>query len=477
MVIDKNDLKEINETVKKHLDYDATTILFLPGNGVKKDNLIFCSGYEDLQLFYHHHPYDGDWYKLIDAHSVAKVMDKIETGELPPRIIREPDSTRKEYIDLGIMVKEQELSDRLHHKMKHADWYYEYSDDHRVWQRGSIEITGIKEDLKELSQSPEGMSTASKLWEIYVPQYSVGKPEFLQLKHKAMDEKTSAFNEGQFKRLGMQEAYTPEVVEKMNQRMPLIEHSFKKDYDGDKTDNVIHLKKSSSSDNYFINKFDMNLQKAGDEKVIKQTFYVDNKKKEGQEPENGQKEKHDNNFTLKKAYNFTAGRPVYHEDSQSWEQINVSKQLTNGNYATQRFDKNYGFDLGKVVDSYSMANPQYKASLMESLQRGNLQKEKLIDKNGKTEEFYLSPSIKTGSLNMYDQNKKSVPLEAQIERELISKELGEKLKMLFQNKQTPEQSQKQEAKQTPEADGVKKNQKQTVDKPEKKQSRKPKVTG
>jgi hypothetical protein len=402
-------------------------------------------------------------------------MNKIEKGELQPRIIMKAGKTRIQYIDLGRMVREHELVNQLHYKMKSADWYYDYSDNLREWLKGSTEIKGIKQDLKELSQSSEGKYAASLLWKVYVPDHSIAKPDFLQIKHNIMDERTLAFNEGQFKKLGMQEAFTPELVEQMKQGKPLIQHPFSKGFDGDKTDNLVHLKKSSSSDNYFLNKFDLNLQKAGDEKTIRQTFYVNNKKKDEPETENGQKQKYDHNYTLKKAYNFTAGRPVYHAESQSWEQINLSKQLANGNYATQRFDKNYGFDLGKVIDSYSMANPQYKSSLMESLQRGNLQKEKLIDKDGKVEEFYLSPSIRTGSLNMYDQDKKPVPLETQIERALISKELGEKLKMHFQNRQTPEQSQKQEKKQAPESNTQKNSQKQEVEKPEKKRRQRQKV--
>lgn len=447
MLIEQKDFKEVHAAVKEQLNYDASTIFYLPGNRVKKDGLIFCSGAEDVALFYHHHPYDSDWYHSIRADSLAKIMDKIENRELQPKVVTE-EPIGRQFIDLGMMVKESDLIESLHRKMKKADWYYDYSDDFRVYERGIAEVKDIKKDLKELSQSPEGMEAANKLWQLYVPQYSVSKPEFLEVKNTVMDEKTLAFNEGQFKRLGMQEAFTPGLVEQMKQGVPIIEHPFSKNYDGDKADNTIHLKKSSSSDNYFINKFDMNLLKEGKDEGIKQTFYVDNKKKEGQEPENGQKEKFDNNYTLKKAYNFLAGRPVYHADSQSWEQIDLQNKLKNGNYATQRFDKSYGFDLSKVIDNYPLANPNYKASLMESLQRGNLQKEKLIDKDGNVGEYYLSVSLKTGSLKMYDESKKPVPVETQLERQLISKDLGEQLKQLFQKKQSTEQSQKKEVKQS-----------------------------
>ncbi len=41
-----------------------------------------------------------------------------------------------------------ELVEGLHQKMKGADWYYEYSDDSRVWSRGSTEVKDIKNDLQ-----------------------------------------------------------------------------------------------------------------------------------------------------------------------------------------------------------------------------------------------------------------------------------------------------------------------------------------
>lgn len=69
----------------------------------------------------------------------------------------------------------------LMNKMAKADWYYDYSEDSAVWNRGLLEIKGIKEDLAQLSKMENGVMAANYLWDAYVPAHSVSKPDFLQL--------------------------------------------------------------------------------------------------------------------------------------------------------------------------------------------------------------------------------------------------------------------------------------------------------
>ena len=38
----------------------------------------------------------------------------------------------------------------LHERLKNFDWYYGYSDDHRVWKRGRMRMDQLNRDLKEL---------------------------------------------------------------------------------------------------------------------------------------------------------------------------------------------------------------------------------------------------------------------------------------------------------------------------------------
>jgi hypothetical protein len=70
--------------------------------------------------------------------------------------------------------------EKLEQRMKVADWTYDYTEDHRVWEKGFDEINGIRKDLEKLCKEPGGGAMANTLWDKYVPQYTVGKPDFIQ---------------------------------------------------------------------------------------------------------------------------------------------------------------------------------------------------------------------------------------------------------------------------------------------------------
>src|SRR5450432_3276127 len=127
-----------------------------------------------------------------------------------------------------------------------------------------------------------------------------------------MDENVMRFNEFQLKRSGFADAITPELIAKMNNGDPVIEHKFTKHYEGDKTDSTLHLKKSGTADFYYLNKFDVQLQKEGQTEKITQTFYVSQKKEQPTGENTEQKKQHpENRYTLKEAYNLLSGRPVH----------------------------------------------------------------------------------------------------------------------------------------------------------------------
>jgi len=294
-----------------------------------------------------------------------------------------------------------------------------------------------------------------------------------------MDERALAFNEGQLKRVGFAEAFTSDLQKKMEEGMAVIQHSFHKQYEGDEVAATLHLKKSPTSDYYFLNKFDLELQKEGQAESIKQTFYLT--KKLSSEEEGRQKSKLENKYTLKEAYNLLDGRPVFKnlvngdgKQCQAWVKLNFKNKLNNGNFEMKQYTANYGFDLETVLKKYpikELLNPGYKQSLMDSLHRGNLQKVSFVGSDGKEEKLYISPHISFGVLNVYDLNKQKLTTEMLVERQYIGKEFLDQLKQNV--------SQQQKQMQKPENKDVHKTtQKQKVnnsEKPKPKQSRKQKV--
>lgn len=276
------------------------------------------------------------------------------------------------------------------------------------------------------------------------------------------------FNEGQLKRTGFAEAFTPELKAQMEHGVPIIQHNFKKEYDGDKVDATLHLKKSTTSDYYFLNKFDLELQKRGHAEPVKQTFYLTRKPTTSEEG-NETKAKLENKFTLKEGYNLLAGRPVFKDlvsnegqEYQAWVKLNFKNVLNNGNYEMKQYHTNYGFELEKVLANYpikELANEQYKNSLIDSLHRGNLQKATFVDKEGKEEKLYVSPNIILGALNVYDSNKQSMPTGLLVERDFIGRELAEQLKERSEQRQKTEPAPKQQEAQTQKTGQKLKNEK------------------
>jgi gas vesicle protein len=307
-----------------------------------------------------------------------------------------------------------------------------------------------------------------------------------------MDERTMSFNEGQLKRSGFAEAFNADLIDKMEKRLPLIQHSFSKEFDGDKVSAVLHLKKSSTSDHYFLNKFDLSLQKEAQLSQTKQTFYV-NRKPVPATIDTDRRETYENRFTLKEAYNLLAGRPVFKNlvnnegvEYQAWVKLNLKNKQENGNHEVKQYTKNYGFDLETILAKYSikeLATDQYKQSLIDSLHRGNLQKATFIDRDGKEERMYVSPHVSLGMLNVYDQDKQRITTDILVEKQYIGNDLANNIRerLAIHDKKISQNSESREA-QTPELKEKheqkpkKVDQKQKNDDPVKKQSKKQKVT-
>lgn len=52
--------------------------------------------------------------------------------------------------------------------LKHHDWYFDYSDDHRVWQRGMHSIDALRAQYAVLVGAGH-RAEANELWHKYAP--------------------------------------------------------------------------------------------------------------------------------------------------------------------------------------------------------------------------------------------------------------------------------------------------------------------
>ncbi len=74
---------------------------------------------------------------------------------------------------------------KLNERMADADWYYDYTEDYRVWSNGEREQRLIKAGLRLLCEDTFGLKVANQLWDRHVPEFSLRKPDFLNLKRTA----------------------------------------------------------------------------------------------------------------------------------------------------------------------------------------------------------------------------------------------------------------------------------------------------
>lgn len=275
-----------------------------------------------------------------------------------------------------------------------------------------------------------------------------------QSKSMIMTEKELSMFENQLKHVGLKEAFTSDLINRMKSGEPEIKYPFTKMYDGDEAKATLHIKKSETTNLYFFNKFDLSVRKDGQTAEAKQTFFINDFRRR---PQNGDENKYNTTFTFKEAFNYLSGRPVWKNfkngndaEFNAWTMPDFKNLLDNGSPKQKLYNQNYPFDLAKVMGNFSiweLTNNTYKERLIESLQRGNLQLVTFIGENKQKDKLYISPNIPFGTLKVYDQDKQPIPTQVLVEKGYIGKEFAEKLKERveqFKQQNNQQQSQKSE---------------------------------
>lgn len=225
-------------------------------------------------------------------------------------------------------------------------------------------------------------------------------------------ERRLEFVKNQLTNIGAEDAFTESLVDKLKAQEPLIKHEYIKEYPDGTAHAIFHLKKSATTDDHFVSKMKMSTTMTNTDTKRADVFYFNHRKyPPGEEV---------NLWKFKEAYNFLQGRPVYQPNIESWWRL-VPYKRVEGVYAMQSIPKEYGFNLESVLADYGLANIHNKPFVMESLQKGNLEKQTFTTKDGSQRDFYISPAITSRSLDLFDENKKPVPIKQQIDLGLISK--------------------------------------------------------
>ncbi|WP_276502892.1 hypothetical protein [Terrimonas pollutisoli] len=296
-------------------------------------------------------------------------------------------------------------------KMAGADWYYDYTEDPDVWDRGINQVNDIKADLLRLSKMENGVTTANYLWDTYVPVYSVKRPDFLvqvkqndlsTSKNDIMNQDNLNYLNNNLKFSGFGEALNAELESNIKKAIPEFTLNHSTDFNNRKMEATLYFKQGEQNEMYFFNKYDARLSKGNE--TLEQTFYMDKGR----------------GFTLKEAANLLEGRAVnkdfVNSDGQkynAWVKLDFENKNDQGNYKMQRYHENFGYDIEKALGKHSIKELEDQTQtkdLLQSLKKGNLQA--ATDQNG--ERIFIAAEPESGKANkvaLYDKNLRAITVE------------------------------------------------------------------
>jgi hypothetical protein len=155
-----------------------------------------------------------------------------------------------------------------------------------------------------------------------------------------MNEKNYDYLKDQLKYSGFGEGLQTALKENIETKAPEFQLQHQQKFGQDEIAATLHFKKSSESDMYFFNRYDLSLKNAANKEGVKQTFYVSK----------------ENNFTLKEGYNLLDGRAVNKDLAtkdnvkyNAWVQLDFKETDRNGNFNVKQYHQNYGYNMEEAL--------------------------------------------------------------------------------------------------------------------------------
>jgi len=255
-----------------------------------------------------------------------------------------------------------------------------------------------KYQVKEIKPFTDTLKTAAyeRMQETVVAS-SLNKTNLFTQKTNVMNQKNFEYLRDQVKYTGFGEGLENDLKQKMEDGKPEFKLQYQTQYGNDSVTATLNFSQSKQSDMYFFNSYQVSLQKEKSPETMDQTFYIN---KAG-------------NITLKEAYNLMEGRAVNkdltNKEGQvynAWIQMDFKQSDNNDNFKLKHYHQNYGYDLQAVLSKHpikELGNDDFKASLMDSLKKGNLQSATFL--NNRTEQkHYIEANPQFKTINIYGHN-------------------------------------------------------------------------
>ncbi len=221
--------------------------------------------------------------------------------------------------------------------------------------------------------------------------------------YNIMNEKNYAFLKNQIKLTGFGENHADNLKVQIEKQQPDFVLTHKAMFGKDEVVATLHFRKSQETDMYFFNKYNVLLQKEGDDNVMKQMIYLRSK---------------DDNISFKEAYNLMSQRSVFKEKVTkegdkylTWVKLDFKETDKAGNFKLK--SQSFGYDINKALEQYpimEIQDPDVKKSIIDSLQRGNRQ-EVTFEADAKQRKMFIEANPASGvnhALKVYDSDMQRV---------------------------------------------------------------------
>ena len=259
-----------------------------------------------------------------------------------------------------------------------------------------------------------------------------------QLNNKAMNTQNVEFLQSQLKNFGFGETLNKDLASGIEKGLKEFQLQTEIPHFNNRMEYTLHLRKSDSTDMYFINRYDASLKHSDASLDRSQTFYVNN----------------GSSITAKEAFNLLEGRAVHKElknqeqvKYKAWLKLDFDIKAESGNYKIKQFGEKYGYDVEKALDGFlikELADPNQKADLIRSLERGNVQSVTVVHDGGKEARYFIEASPQYKNLYVYDHRMNAV------KRDTIKEvKKGETASQVQESKASLDKKQKADQKEDP----------------------------
>ena len=205
--------------------------------------------------------------------------------------------------------------------------------------------------------------------------------------------------------LGFGDKVNAEMEKLITAKVPEFNLTTEQTYNNKKMDYTLHFRAGEQNEMYFFNRYDASLKNEADPtKDRMQTMYINK----------------GHGITAKEAFNLMEGRSVekklYNKENEpytAWLKLDFKNKDEHGNHKLMKFSEGYGYDLEKSLSQYpirQLNDPQQKEDLLRSLRKGNAQ-QVTVEREGKSQKYYVTAVPQYKTLNFYDQNMQSVKRE------------------------------------------------------------------